>query len=118
MARKLFISGKIAFRKWDTFNKSSKNCTLNQLLAKNLKEGSSHYIQFEGIDIVKPLSQTNDSAYIGRLSVYRIILSFDKQLDRRNSSEKIFVDFHLQKKAKSFGKDRVKVWEVYLGEIN
>ena len=117
MARKLFISGQINIRNWDIISEHSKNRTLNQFLAKNLNEGSTYWIQLEGIDIAKPLSQTNDSAFIGRLSVYKSSLSFEKQLVTKKYTEKVLVDFHLQKKTKSFGNDRVKVWEVYLGEI-
>jgi hypothetical protein len=118
MAGKLFISKQIDTRNWSkNYNEHDLN-TLDKLLEKSLKQGRPCWIQPDQINVIKPSTQENDSSFKGRLSFNYNCIPFGKPDSVINKSGKLEIDFYALRKAKSFGKEQLRVWEVYLGNFN
>jgi hypothetical protein len=118
MAGKLFISKEINILNWSKVIDRPDLNSLEQLLVEILKQGSSSWIQPDQIKVMKPLTQENDSSFKGRLSFNYKCLPYGKQYSIQDKSGKLEIDFYALRKVKSFGKEQLRVWEVYLGNFN
>ncbi len=116
MASKLFISEKVNFRKRGDESSKTGELTLDRLLEKSLSKGSAFWIQPLQIEVVKPLKWTNDSTYSGKLSFRPQYVFYNSQRVEESHVKMSTLEFYVIKKQKSFGKEQLMVWEVYLGE--
>ena len=73
--------------------------------------------KFEDIKVREPFRRTDEFNYKGRLS-------FSRTMKARNASDTVTTnpfrmeaDIYASKVLKAFGKDTLRVWEVFLGEI-
>ncbi len=71
----------------------------------------------EKIETINPLIMQNDSTYKGRLSFYQKWLSFSGYQNPANISGPLTIDFYLIKTMKYFGGQQLRVWDIYLGNI-
>jgi hypothetical protein len=118
MALKLFIPGEIDTRNLSKVYQGQDFNMLDKLLEEILKQGSSSWIQPDQINVIKPLTQENDSSFKGRLSFIYNCIPFGKPNSAQGKSGKLVIDFYALRKAKSFGKEQLRIWEVYLGNFN
>jgi hypothetical protein len=89
---------------------------LEQLLEKSLSEGSVYWIQPMQIEVAKHLKWTNDSTYSGKLSFRPQYVFYNSQRVEESHVKMSTLEFYVIKKQKSFGKEQLLVWEVYLGK--
>ena len=118
MVKRLFVSGDIDTRFWNKVYPQTELSSLNELLEKSLLQGIPNWVQPEQISVLKPLTAGNDSTYTGKLSFYQKFIPFDIQKSQVTVSEMSGVDIYAIKKVKSFGSERLIMWEVYLGNFN
>jgi hypothetical protein len=118
MAGKLFISGDINIRNWNKSYPDNTINTLKELLAKSLSQGMSSWLQPYEINVSLPLNQQNDSSFKGRLSFYLTSINYLNPDQTTPNAGKLEIDFYALRKVKPFGETKLKVWEVYLGDIN
>lgn len=71
----------------------------------------------ENIETINPLTRENDSIYGGRLSFYQRWLPFSDSQNPADISGPLSVDFYLIKTMKSFNGQRLRVWDVCLGNF-
>jgi len=118
MAGKLFILGDIYIRNWSTSHPDNTIITLEELLAKSLSKGMSSWLQPYEINVSSPLNQQNDSSFKGRLSFNLHEINYFNPDQTGPIAGKLEIDFYALRKVKPFGETKLKVWEVYLGDIN
>jgi hypothetical protein len=115
MAGKLFISEKL-----NTINLSNPSAGPNITKIEKFQQGGilkefSCSILSDQISIKTPLTYANDSTYIGSLTFNQ------KCKSSGNSKQKgIFtqtIDIYAIKILKSFGKEQLPIWEIFLGNI-
>ncbi|TAL72191.1 MAG: hypothetical protein EPN88_05105 [Bacteroidetes bacterium] len=116
MAGNLFISGKAVTQNWGNYSESNTK-TLDKLLEKSLAGGMPFWTKPGKINIYKPLFRENDSIYIGSLSFCQNCIPFDTSRSLEISLKALLIDIYAIKKLKSFGKENLSIWEVYLGDI-
>jgi hypothetical protein len=117
LVRNLFISDEIELPNLGKAYPEKDIKTLEQLLSYSSSEGIPYWIRPIQIDINKPFRFLNDSTFKGSLSFKYLRLSTISQDTLDISSGKIFIEIYLMKKTRSFGKEQLRVWEVYLGGI-
>jgi hypothetical protein len=118
MVKRLFVSGDTDVRDWAKVYSEYDISTLNELLAKGLSKGFSLWIQADMINVITPLSASDDSTYKGKLSFYQKCIPFNIHTSQVNISQMSGVDIYVIKKVKSFGDESLSIWEVYLGNFN
>jgi hypothetical protein len=118
LVKGLFVTNEIELYNCSGIYPGSGLNTLELLLAHSLSEGIPCRIDPFRITVRNPFVSKNDSTFIGNLS----FINKCGPISRKNTSEivsvKLVFDIYLVKKLKSFGKDRIGVWEVYLGDMN
>jgi hypothetical protein len=84
----------------------------------SLSEGISCWIRPIQITILKPFTSLNDSTFTGCLSFNYNSVPLNSRDKSEIASGKLVIDIYLIKMLSYFGKERLRVWEVYLGDIN
>ncbi len=118
MAGKLFISGGVNTRIWSSMYYENDISTLDKLIGTSLEKGMPYYNEPIGITVNKSLTIKNDSTYAGKLTFYLQSAHFDGFKAPVSTPEKRKIDIYAIKKTKQFGKAQIKVWEVYLGNMD
>jgi hypothetical protein len=118
MVKRLFVNGDTDVRNWSKAYSEYDISTLNELLSEGLSKGFSLWFQPYMINVITPLSARDDSTYTGKLSFHQKCIPFDIQTSEVNISQMPGVDIYVIKIAKSFGDERLSIWEVYLGNFN
>jgi hypothetical protein len=117
MARKLFIAGKADAGNWYKAYAGTNPGIMGQPSGKSLSNGMTCTVDPDQIIIKTPLYWKNDSTFAGNLSFcQKFIPSADSNL-QESFSRPILIDIYALKVVKSFGKERIRIWEVYLGDL-
>lgn len=117
LARDLFVSDTIELADWGKWcTEPGINC-LEHLLSYSLNGGVFLRINPIQINVIKKFTSKNDSALTGKLSFNYICPSYNKQDTSETTTGRLVCDIYLLKKTRSFGKDLLRAWEVYLGDI-
>jgi hypothetical protein len=117
MAVNLFVSREIDTRNWSKAYPEPNLYNLEQLLERSLSQGMSCWFKPLQINVKAPLTLENDSTFTGALSFCQQCLPFDKPNLPGSISSMLVIDIYALKKVKSFGKEHLRIWEVYLGDI-
>jgi hypothetical protein len=118
LAKGLFVTDKIELHNWSKTYPQSDLYTLGLLLSYSLSEGISCWINPMQINVTKPLVNENDSTFIGNLSIMSNCVPFNNKDTSEIVSGELVVDIYLVKKFRYFGNERIRAWNVYLGDIN
>jgi len=118
MAGKLFMSRYIDTRNWSKAYDVTDLNTLEQLLAKSLSHGMPNSLIPTQVKVSSQLEQQNDSSFKGRLSFYQQSFPYTNPDQRVANTVKLEIDFYALRKVKPFGETKLRIWEVYLGDIN
>ncbi len=118
MISRLFVPGKIETGSWSKVYPEKNLNTLNKLLDRSLSNGISLSVKPTRIGVEKPFMRLNDSTYIATLSFLQNYVLFDSGDSSESTSDKLFLDFFIRKRVKTFGKEQMKVWELYLGNFH
>jgi hypothetical protein len=118
LVRDLFISDEIDLSGWSKSYPEPGLNILEHLLSYSLSEGVSFWIKPLQIDIIKPFTYINDSTFTGNLSFNYKSLSLSSQDTSEIASGELVIDIYLVKKLRFFGKDQIRAWNVFLGDIN
>jgi hypothetical protein len=118
LVRGLFVSGDIELQSWSSVYPVTDLNTLELLLSHSLTEGMSCWVQPVQISVRAPFIRESDSTFTGTFSFYPNCISFNNHVTSENVSEMLLIDIYIIKRFKSFGKEQIRVWEVYLGNIN
>ena len=119
MIRRLFISENsvVQFSKPDY--QGRKEITIKQLL--NFRSGLSKTLEklpFDSIKVMQSLGKINDSVYVGKLI---FPLNYSGQTEKKSQDinlSKGTISFLAIKCEKKFGKERLKIWTVFLGTLD
>jgi len=117
LVKGLFLTDEIDLSGW---SKSWPETGLNihdSLISYSLSEGVSFYNRPIKINVIKPFTSINDSTFTGDLSFNYKSFSLSGQDTSGIISGELVIDIYLVKKLRYFGKDQIKVWDVYLGDI-
>jgi len=117
VAGNLFISGEIKIQKWSKNYLPDKYITPDVLKSQLLSKGMSYRAEPEQINVSAPFIRENDSTYAGRLSFYQKWIPVSELIQSGNINGPINIEIFLIRKLKPFGIQQLKVWDVYLGEI-
>jgi hypothetical protein len=117
MVSKLFISDEVDIQGWSKFHYDSKPGTLGQLLENAISQGMTTWIQPYNIEVMTPLSMENDSTISGTLSFYQKRVPFDDKFSADSINKPVVIDFFVMRKVKLFGREQLRIWEVFLGDI-
>jgi len=118
MAGKLFISREVGLGKWGRSYSGTNIHTLDQLLKECLSGGLPSQFRPDKMEIETLMKQVNDSTFRGNLSFYPASDNSVKMNISSASSSRMVMDIYALKKVKSFGKEKVAVWNVFLGDID
>jgi hypothetical protein len=118
MVKRLFVNGGTRVGVWAKAYSYNDISTLDELTSKGLSKGFHLWIQPENIKVDAPLAARNDSICTGRLSFYQNCLPFDSLKSPSKNSQMVSVDIFIIKRIKSFGDEKLNVWELYLGNFN
>jgi len=114
----LFISDEIELSGWSKYYPEPGINLLDNLISYSLSKGVSFWNQPTQVNFNKPFTSINDSTFTGDLSFNYKSLSLSGQDTSELVTERLVIDVYLMKKTKTFGKDRLPVWDVYLGDMN
>jgi len=114
----LFISDEIELSGWSKYYPEPSINLLDNLISYSLSKGVSFWNQPTQVNFNKPFTSINDSTFTGDLSFKYKSLSFSGQDTSEIVSGRMLIDIFLMKRSKTFGKDRLTVWDVYLGDMN
>ncbi|HUX57379.1 MAG TPA: hypothetical protein VMV77_10420 [Bacteroidales bacterium] len=117
MVSKLFISRGINIRNWDKIYSRPGFNTFEQLLENSLSQGMTFWVQPVQINVKTPLTRQNDSTLAGTLSFYQRRIPFDNQIPADSINKMLVIDIYTLKKVKYFDKEELRIWEVFLGDI-
>ena len=117
LVKELFVTDKIKFHYQGRARPESGFNTLELLLSQSISGRSSYLINPIQISVSRQFEWENDSTYTGNLSFINRCVPFNDIDKTKTESRKLMIDIYLIKKNRSFGKDQIKVWEVYLGDI-
>jgi len=84
---------------------------------KNDLKGANYWARPEQVIIRTPFVRENDTTYAGSLSFYQKWISFSDPQQTGNLSGPLIINIYLVRSLKSFGNQQLRVWDVYLGEI-
>jgi len=118
LVRDLFISDEIDLSGWSKSYPEPGLNILEHLLSYSLYEGVLFWIKPININIIKPFTSINDSTFTGNLSFINKCVPLSSRDTSEIESVELVIDIYLVKKVRSFGKDQISVWNVYLGDIN
>jgi len=118
LVRDLFISDEIDLSGWSKSYPEPGLNILEHLLSYSLSEGVLFWIKPININIIKPFTSINDSTFTGNLSFINKCVPLSSRDTSEIESVELVIDIYLVKKVRSFGKDQISVWNVYLGDIN
>ena len=118
LVTELFISDEIELSGWSKSYPEPGLNILNNLISYSLSKGVSFWNQPMQINFINPFTSINDSTFTGDLSFNYKSLSHGGQDTLEIASERLVIDVYLMKKTKTFGKDRFRVWDVYLGDMS
>jgi len=117
MVSKMFISGDVKIGDLGFITSKSGIITLEQLLDICLSEGMIFWIEPFKISVRKPLTLLNDSTLAGSLSFYQRRIPFVDEISSDTIDKMFFIEIYALKKVKSFDKEQLRIWEVFLGDI-
>jgi len=117
LIRNLFIDSNIDIRSWSRVYNMVGFDTLELLLEHSLLLGNSFWTPISHITINNPYNCENDSTFTGSLSFYCRRIPFGIHDTLETGTEKHMIDIYLLRKLKSYGDQKFRVWEVYLGDI-
>jgi len=117
MISKIFVSKKADIEKWGKINTKSGIKTLEQLLEINLSKGMAFWVEPFQINVRTPLTILNDSTLVGSLSFYQRRIPFYDHFTSDTDDKVSMIDIYLLKKPKSFNNQQLRIWEVFLGDI-
>jgi hypothetical protein len=118
IVRDLFVPEEVNLTDWNKVYPGSGLVDLEHLLSYSLSEGISCWIRPIQITILKPFTSLNDSTFTGCLSFNYNSVPLNSRDKSEIASGKLVIDIYLIKMLSYFGKERLRVWEVYLGDIN
>lgn len=118
LVKGLFITDKIELNNLSRSYPESGLNTLELLLAHSLSEGAPFPFNPVQITVSKPFANKNDSTFSGNLSFINSYILSGSRDTSETESVSLIIDIYLVKKLRSFGQDRIKAWDVYLGDIN
>ena len=118
LVKELFTGDETELSGWSKSYPQSGLNSLNNLISYSLSEGVSFWNRPVHINFIKTFAGINDSTFTGILSFNYKSLSISGQDTSEIASERLIIDIYLLKKTKTFGKDRVSVWDVYLGDMS
>ena len=116
MAEKLFVSKNSNIQRLDQQFKNDCPKTVNEFLHKSRNNEMHPVFLPEQIKMKTPFERENDSTFKGRLQ-FSLKFKDSESASKKAVVETLFIDVYLIKKAKSFGQEQVKVWEVLLGDV-
>lgn len=117
LIRGLFFADEIVLHNWSRTYSESNLSTLELLISNSLSEGITCRITPVQITVSKQFEIENDSTYTGNLSFKSKCVPHNTNDLSTTESEELVIDIYLLKKLRSFGKDQIRVWDVYLGDI-
>jgi hypothetical protein len=117
MISRIFISGEVKTGLWSSVISKSGINSLEQLLDKSLSDGMISWVEPLQINVRKPLTILNDSTLTGALSFYQRKIHFNSNITPDSISKMFVIDIYVLKKVKSFDKEQIRIWEVFLGDI-
>ena len=118
LVKGLFVSDEIELYNWSkTYPESCIN-SLELILAHSLSEGIPCLMNPFQITVSKPFISENDSTFTGSLTFINKCIPLGSKDTSEIVSGELIIDIYLVKKLRSFGKDQISVWNVYLGDIN
>jgi hypothetical protein len=117
LVRDLFISDEIDLSGWSKSYPEPGLNILEHLLSYSLSESVLFWIKPININIIKPFTSINDSTFTGNLSFINKCVPHSSRDTSEIESGELVIDIYLVKKLRSFGKDQISVWDVYLGDI-
>jgi hypothetical protein len=118
LVRNLFVSDKIILSKWSKNYPESGLYTLDKTIEYLLSEGTLAWIEPVDIRSIVPFALKNDSTWIGMLKCNLEYFSLSKKDTSKMPDRDIYVNIYLIKRVRYFGQEEIKVWQVYLGDIN
>jgi hypothetical protein len=118
LVKGLFVSDEIELYNWSKPYPESGINSLELILAHSLSEGIPCLMNPFRITLSKTFASENDSTFTGNLSfINKYIPPGSKDTSEIVSGE-LIIDIYLVKRLRSFGKDQIRAWDVYLGDIN
>ena len=117
MAGRLYISLEVNTRNWSKPYQDPDFNTLKELLEKSLSNGMPCWTLPTHINVETPLTLKNDSTCSGTLSFYQQSIPFDNSKQIESAPVISVINIYAIKKVKTFGKESLTIWEVYLGDI-
>lgn len=114
----LFLSSEIELQSWSSIYPVTGFNTLELLLTHCIAEGMPCWIQPVQITVKTSFIRECDSVFTGTLSFYQNCIFYNTPDTSKSTSEMLLVDMYIIKGLKSFGTEQIRVWEVYLGDIN
>jgi hypothetical protein len=117
LVKDLFIPGEIELINWSKAYNVPGLSNLTLLLEHSLTKGISCWIQPWQINVLNPFIQINDSIVTGSLSFIQNSIPFSATGQPELLQGEATIDIYIFKEVKSFGDKRLRVWEVYLGDI-
>jgi len=118
LVKNLFVSDKTVLSKWSRNYPEPGLYTLDKLLEYLLSEGTLVSIEPLEIRSIAPFALKNDSTWIGMLKCNLEYFPLNKKDTSKILDRDIYVNIFLNKRVRYFGQDEIKVWQVYLGDIN
>jgi hypothetical protein len=117
MAEKIFIHGNIYLREWNKAYPGNPPDSLNELIRYSLSYGISLWIKPEQIKVMTPLTLRNDSTYAGVLSFIQQCLPVYNREPGLAVAGRRVIEIIALKRIKTFGKEQLSIWTLYLGDI-
>lgn len=118
LVKDLFVGDETELSGWSKSRPEPGLNSLNNLISYSLSGGVTFWNQPVQINLIKPFTSINDSTFTGDLSFNYKTLS-PNGLDTLDIvSGRLVIDVFLMKRTKSFGKEQLHVWDVYLGKMN
>jgi hypothetical protein len=118
LAKELFVTDDIELTSWSRSIPQLCLKTLENLISYSLSGGVTFWNQPVQINFIKPFTSINDSTFTGDLSFNYKTLSLNGLDTLDIVSGRLVIDVFLMKRTKSFGKEQLPVWDVYLGKMN
>lgn len=117
LVRNLFVSDEVKLNAWSSVYPVNGLNNLELLISYCQTQGMSCWIQPDQINVNTPFISENDSTFKGKLSFYQNCISFSNPDISEKISNMLTIDIYTMKSIKSFGEEKIRVWEVYLGDM-
>ncbi|MCU0461433.1 MAG: hypothetical protein MUF36_05385 [Bacteroidales bacterium] len=115
--RNLFIPGQIKLLNWSKYYHAKGQNSLDLLIEQSLSGGISGWIQPSQIKIKYPFNMLNDSIYKGGISFNPVYFPVKQIKESEKGSAEFNIDVFLIRENKSFGDKKLRIWEVYFGNL-